>query len=63
MKLLKFSRSFWETAVAYGGSDKTVLRDYDILRDLESGKTWSQIQIKYDVSRDTVSRITNKYKK
>ncbi len=63
MSLLKFSRSFWETAVAYKGSDKDVLRDYDILADLQRGKTWTQIQIKYNVSRQTVCNIVHKYKK
>lgn len=63
MSLLKFSRSFWETAVAYKGSDPNVLRDYDVLADLAKGKTWTQIQIKYNISRDTVCNIVRKYKK
>lgn len=63
MSLLKFSRSFWETAVAYKGSDPDVLKHYDILADLKKGKTWTQIQIKHGVSRQTVSNIIHKYGK
>lgn len=63
MSLLKFSRQFWETAVAYKGSDPNVLRDYDILTDLNKGKTWTQIQIKHGVCRTTIANIVSKYKK
>lgn len=63
MSLLKFSRSFWETAVAYKGSDPDILKHYDILSDLQKGKTWSQIQIKHGVCRQTIANIITKYKK
>lgn len=63
MSLLKFSRSFWETAVAYQGSEAIVLRDYDILKEKHDGKTLEQIAIKHNISRRQVCNILNKYKK
>lgn len=60
-KLLKFSKSFWETAVAYGGSKPIVLRDYDILLLHKKGKTCGEIAIKYDITCMQVTRIIQKY--
>ena len=61
-KLLKFSRTFWETAVAYKGSEPTVLRDYDVLREVAKGKSYTQIGIRYGISKDTIIRIVKKYR-
>lgn len=61
-KLLKFSRRFWETAVAYKGSDPDVLRDYDILAMVKAGKSYSQIAVRYGVSKMTIIRIVQKYR-
>lgn len=63
MSLLKFSRSFWETAVAYKGSDENILRDYDILKEKQDGKTLEQIAIKHSISRRRVCAILSKYRK
>lgn len=60
-KLTKFSRSFWETAVAYGGSKPSVLRDYDILKMHQNGKTCGEIAMKYDISCTAVMKIIHKY--
>lgn len=62
MKLIKFSRSFWETAVSYKGSDEIILRDYDILMARRDGKTIGQISIKFGISGRQVINILNKYK-
>lgn len=61
-KLTKFTKSFWETAVAYGGSDPIVLRDYDVLKDRARGLTCGQLAIKYDISCTMVMKIINKYR-
>lgn len=63
-KLLKFSRSFWETAVAYGGSDDCVLRHYDVLKALNDGLSIGQISIKYGLTKQQIHNIKNnpKYK-
>lgn len=61
MSLTRFSRSFWETTVKYGGSDETVLRDYDIIKAKEDGKSNTQIAIKHGISRMTVIRTVKKY--
>lgn len=60
-KLLKFSKSFWETAVAYGGSKPIVLRDYDVLVMHREGKSCGQIAIKYGITCMQVTRIISKY--
>jgi len=62
MSLTKFSRAFWETAVKYKGAKPEVLRDYDILKDREKGKTLTQCAIKHDVTRKTVASIQKKYR-
>lgn len=61
--ITKFSRAFWETAVAYKGSPSTVLRDYDILKDRERGMSFNQLAIKHRVSKVTALDIVHKYKK
>lgn len=60
-KLTKFTRSFWETAVAYGGSKPNVLRDYDIIKDRDRGLSCGQLAIKYDITCVQVMRILHKY--
>ncbi len=60
MKLLKFSRSYWEMVVAYGGNKENVLRDYDIQKDRDAGKTIGQLAIKYGLSEMQISRIIRK---
>lgn len=60
-RLTKFSRSFWETAVAYGGSKEIVLRDYDVLKEYQNGKTCGQIAIKFNISCTMVMKIVHKY--
>lgn len=62
MKLLKFSRRFWETAVAYKGSEPSVLRDYDVLQMVKAGKSYSQIAIKTGLNKMAISRIVAKYR-
>ena len=57
MKLLKFSKSYWEMAVACGGAKKSTLRNYDILKDRTDGKTIGQLAIKYGLSEMQISRI------
>jgi hypothetical protein len=61
--MTKFSRSFVETAVAYGVAGKLKLLHYDVLKDREEGKTLSQIAIKRKINVRSVSRILNQYKK
>lgn len=58
--LTKFSKTFWETCVAYGGSDEHVLRDYDILKDRKNGLSYEQLSIKHGLSRMQIIRICNK---
>lgn len=60
-KLLRFSRSHWETAVAYEGSDPLVVRDYDILKDREKGLSCGQLAIKYGITCQAIMKIINKY--
>lgn len=60
-KLLRFSRSHWETAVAYEGAKEIVLRDYDVLTMHRDGKTCGQIALKYQISCTMVMKIINKY--
>jgi hypothetical protein len=62
MSITKFSRAFWETAVKYKGSKPEVLRDYDILKDREKGKTLAQCAIKHNLTRKTVAEIQKKYR-
>lgn len=59
--ITKFSRSFWETAVAYKGSKPSVLRDYDLLKDRERGLTCGQLAIKYSITCTAVMDIIKKY--
>jgi Mor family transcriptional regulator len=58
--LTKFSKGFWEMAVAYGGSNENVLRDYDILQERKRGLTYEQLAIKFNLSRVHIIRICNK---
>lgn len=60
--ITKFSRDFWATAVKYKGSDPKVLRDYDILKGREEGKSITQLAIKFQVSRVTINEILKKYR-
>ena len=62
MKLLSFSRSYWEMAVACGGAKDNVLRNYDIVALRKEGKTIGQIAIKYTLSERQVINILNEYK-
>lgn len=62
MKLTSFSRGYWEIAVQCNGSKDTVLRDYDLLKDRQSGKTIGQLEVKYNLSRQQICNILNKYK-
>jgi|KBSMisStandDraft_5_1062788.scaffolds.fasta_scaffold1550942_2 transposase len=62
MKLLKFSRKFWQAAVEYKGSEPTVLRDYDVLEMVKAGKSYTQIAIRHQISKDTIIRIVKKYR-
>lgn len=59
MKLLKFSRSYWEMAKACGGGRENVLRDYDIQKERKEGKTIGQLAIKHGLSEMQISRIIN----
>jgi len=61
MKLLKFSRSYWEMAVACGGSKENILRDYDILKERKAGKTIGQLSIKHGLSEKQICVIIHKY--
>lgn len=61
MKLLKFSRQFWATAVEYGGSKPLVLRDYDILNEHKNGKSYGEIAIKFGITSRQVIKIVQKY--
>lgn len=63
MSIDKFSRDFWKTAVAYGGSNEIVVRDHDIISAHKEGKCNSQIADKFGLSVRQVRRIINqKYK-
>lgn len=62
MSLLKFSRGYWEMAVSYKGSDKLILRDYDLLRDRAQGRSLEQLSDKYKITRQQVCNILKKYK-
>ncbi len=62
MKLTSFSKGFWQSAVQCKGADPLVLRDYDLLKDREGGKTLGQLEVKYKISRQQVCNILNKYK-
>jgi Mor family transcriptional regulator len=61
VKILKFSRSFWETALAYKGAKPNVLRDYDLLKDRQKGLTCGQLAIKYNISCTRVMEIIKEY--
>lgn len=55
--ITKFSKDFWRTAVGYGGSDESVLRNYDIMKDHKNGLSYSQLSIKYGLSRRGIINI------
>lgn len=61
--MTKFSRAFVQMAVEYGVADKSKLLHYDILKDVEAKKSLSQIAIKRGVSKRTVIRILNHYRR
>ena len=61
--ITKFSRKFWETAVAYKGSKPSILKSYDIMKMVEAGKSLQQIAIKTGVTKQAISKIVNKYGK
>lgn len=60
--LLKFSRAFWETAVAYKGSNPYILKHYDVLKAAAEGKSYSQIAVKHGIYKQTVIDIIKKYR-
>lgn len=62
MKLTSFSRGYWEMAKACGQAKSNVLRDYDLIKDRESGKTLGQLEIKYGISRQRVCEILKENK-
>lgn len=62
MKLLKFSRSYWEMAVACGGAKDNLLRNYDIVKLKQEGRTIGQIAIRYGLSERQIINILNEYK-
>jgi len=51
------SKDFWKAIVAYGVADEKVLRNYDIITDHKRGLSYSQLAIKYKLSRDRVIDI------
>lgn len=62
MKLTGFSRGYWEISVQCNASKEIVLRDYDLLKDRERGMSIGQLEIRYNLSRQQVCNILNKYK-
>jgi len=62
MKLTSFSKGFWQSAVECKGANKNILRDYDIVKAREEGKTYGQIAIKHGLSEKQVCVIVAKYK-
>lgn len=62
MKLTSFTRGFWESAVQCNGAKESVLRDYDIVKLKESGKTIGQIAIKFGITERYVIKILDKYR-
>lgn len=62
MRLTSFSRGYWEIAVKCNGAKETLLRDYDLVKDRDNGKTLGQLENKYGLSRQRVCEILNKYK-
>ena len=62
MKLTSFSKGFWQSAVECKGANPNILRDYDIVKAREDGKTLGQIAIKYGLSEKRICEIVNKYK-
>jgi len=62
MKLTSFSRGYWEISVQCKASDDLILRDYDLIKMRESGKTIGQLSIRFDLSERQVINILNKYK-
>lgn len=61
MKPTNFSRDFVKTAVDYKIAQPCALRDYDILKDREAGKSLQQIAIKHDLSKQSIISILKKY--
>lgn len=61
--ITKFSRKFWEAAVEAGGSEKIILRNYDILMLRKKGKSLAQIGIKNHISKVAVAKVIKKYGK
>lgn len=62
MKLTALSRGYWEISVKCNASDPLILRNYDLLKDREKGKTLGELAIKYGISRMQVCNIINKHK-
>jgi hypothetical protein len=61
--ITKFTRKFWETCVQYKGTDKIVLRDYDMMKLHERGKSLQQIATKYGLTKRGVIKALAKYKR
>lgn len=55
--ITKFSKDFWRTVVAYGGGDEKLLRNHNILNDRKDGLSYSQLAIKYRLSRVQIITI------
>ncbi len=60
--ITKLSSTFWETVVAYKGGNKLILRDYDLIKLRDEGKTIGQIAIKFSISERQVNNILKKYR-
>jgi DNA-binding NarL/FixJ family response regulator len=61
-EITKFSRDFVARMIS-AKAQKTVLKEYDVLKDIEAGKSASQIAIKHNICRREVFRIKADYRK
>jgi len=61
-KLTKFSRDFVKTCIEYKINRVSSIRDYDIVKDHESGKSIRQLAIKYEITPKAVFDIIHKHK-
>lgn len=61
--ITRFTRGFIKTCVDNKVSEPTVLRDWDIIKSHNEGKTIGQIAIKFGLSKKHIHHLINKYEK
>lgn len=61
-EITKFSKDFVARMVSAKAKNR-VLKEYDVLKDLEAGKSAAQVAIRHNISRREVFNIKADYRK